>query len=350
MVEVMRMMRSGCSNWKKPLFLAIALILVIALVFAPMASAAKDSDSSKRDHGNDKKDDNLAKEKKDKKNDGDNNGVENVTPIDNIIDNNLEQDFPDESDNDIGDLFDNANQPDNGSEQLENVFLSDPVSQEDNVQDQPQTDDGLDQLNDSNGDYSEEEQPLSQPEEEQPVGSTDYQTQDSQNVLELESKTDIYEQPSENQVDFESSPDTADALVQGTDSDQAEQTNDLSTHEDAEISQQQQAVLETAPQTGTVGFKIWFSEELSVLGLGLGTFLVVSLAHAKIQQKYMLQILKLKSTVSSYFISTRKALEKTYLVHLHFGKIKCRAGFTKEEALAFFRECQRIPISFSNHY
>ncbi|MEM4724885.1 MAG: hypothetical protein QXP01_07730, partial [Candidatus Hadarchaeum sp.] len=307
----------------------------------------------------DKKDGDQAKEKKDKKNDGDNNGVDNVTPIDNIIDNNLEQDFPEESENDIGDLIDNTNQPDNGSEQLENVFLPGPVSQEDNVQGQPQTDDGLDQLNDSNGDYSEEEQPVSQPEEEQPVsqpeeeqpvGSPDYQNQDSQNVSELESKTNIYDQSSENQVDFESSPDTADAPVQGTDSEQAEQTNDLSTHEDAESSQQPQAVLETAPQTGTVGFKIWFSEELSVLGLGLGTVLFVSLAHAKIQQKYMLQILNLKTTISSYFTSTRKALERTYLVRLHFGKIKCRAGFTKEEALAFFRECQRIPISFSNQY
>ncbi|MBC7219509.1 MAG: hypothetical protein H5T49_05215, partial [Hadesarchaea archaeon] len=236
---------------------------------------------------------------------------------------------------------------DNNSEQLENVFPPESDLQEDNVQDQPQTADEQDQLDDSDDNYLGE-QPVSQPEEGH-NNDLNYQTQ-SNEQNELGSETNIHDQTSENQIDAAISPDLDEVVVQKMDSDQSEQQADFSNDDNVDNSQKPQATLETVPQTDTIGYSIWFSEELSVLGLGISAILFVNLVQIKVQQKYMLQILNLKITISSYFTSAYKTLERAYLVHLRFGKIKCRAGFTKEEALAFFRECQRLSISVSHHY
>ncbi|MGC8817149.1 MAG: hypothetical protein ACP5PX_05020 [Candidatus Hadarchaeum sp.] len=362
MVEVMEMMRDGSPDWKKVLLLATALFLVVTLILAPAASAAKDSEKPNNGHDKGGVDDNN--QKKDKKNKEADNSPENVVPPENLIDDNL--DDPEISDNNASGLVDNnLVQPDNTSEQNENVFDLWPDSQEDGIQDQPQDNDNQNSLSDSDDGCSAEEQPASQPAEEQPASqpaeeqpnnSPSYQTSfnspSQQDISEKESETSYFDAqlPSESQVGFENQPDKVNVVPQEPNELQSGQTVDAIRQDNVEDTQSTKTVFETSPELSSVSAGIALSKELFVLSFGFGSVLFVKLAQIKIQQKYLFQLLNLQATISHSFTPARVRLEKFYLAHLRFGKIKCKAGFTKEEALAFLSECQRLTVSLGRRY
>ena len=114
-------------------------------------------------------------------------------------------------------------------------------------------------------------------------------------------------------------------------------------------SQQNQAAAGIT-EPGVSNVSISFSEGFSILSVGFGAIVAFRLIQVLIQQKYLLQLLSVKISIMDTVNPIYKFLEGMNPMQVRFGKIKCRTGFTKEEALAFFRECQRLPLTWDRRY
>ena len=357
MVGVMQMLCGGSSNLKPTLVLAVAIFLVLILVLSPVASAVKDPDKTKNGKDNDGRpsekdnsDDGRDKKNEGKKNKNDKEQMENDIPAAD----NLDQGLTEPSDNSL-DLTDNnfVDQPENVQElPVDNLPLQSDF-QEDNFQNQPQDVEQEDLENDV---VSDPEQPSSQP--EQPSNDANNQVQ-----LEILSEQSQEEQEGpENDIQYDLplpevheelsslenqviNPDAFAFLETEND-----QVLEPSSSNDQDNLQSIQVGAQTVPGSGTASVSLYSLEEFLALSFGFGAVFLGRLAQIKVQQKFFFQIQRFQVSISDQFGTAHKRLEKFYLVHLRFGKIKCRSGFTKEEALAFFRECQGISFSWNSSY
>jgi hypothetical protein len=367
----MQMLCGGSSNLKPTLVLAVAIFLVLILVLSPVASAVKDPDKTKNGKDNDGRpsekdnsDDGRDKKNEGKKNKNDKEQMENDIPAAD----NLDQGLTEPSDNSL-DLTDNnfVDQPENVQElPVDNLPLQSDF-QEDNFQNQPQDVEQEDLENDV---VSDPEQPSSQPEQpssqpEQPSSQPEQPSNDANNQVQLEilsEQSQEEQEGPENDIQYDLplpevheelsslenqviNPDAFAFLETEND-----QVLEPSSSNDQDNLQSIQVGAQTVPGSGTASVSLYSLEEFLALSFGFGAVFLGRLAQIKVQQKFFFQIQRFQVSISDQFGTAHKRLEKFYLVHLRFGKIKCRSGFTKEEALAFFRECQGISFSWNSSY
>ena len=326
-----------CAHGSK-LVLAIALLLIFSLVLSPLVVAAKDSKKGNGNDGQDgtsdnvkepqkgRQDDNNIKDGKDGKENHankDKHGSENNTPVDN----NSDQDQPDLPDNDVPDQPDNEilDQPDNDvpdqPDQPDNPIQDQP---EDTVQDQPNQPDI--------GGRNQPEQLY------QPANSVQ---NDQILTIENQPKPDTENFPENQEVEILEPNEPVQQSAKDS------QPQELSEGLSDQSSSQQAGATVTSTVSNVV---VSFSEGLPVLSVGFGIIVVFRLFQVWAYQRYLLQLIRFRISLMDSISPFYKILSRVNQIEIHLGKIKCGKGFTKEEALAYFRKCQRLPLSFNRSY
>ena len=299
------------------LMLAVALLLVFSLAFSPFAVAAN-SDKGKNDGQQDGASDNTQAPEKGHKDDNqvhdEGKDKENHTKDDKHGHENDLPEQPDPQDNDVHDEPDNnvQDQPEEPENSVSDQPGGDQEPPEDNIQEQP----------------SQPDQP-----------NNDFHDQPSRNDPQPAS-TEGTDQTSvsENQAGLENSV-------------ESQPTEVLESRESVEQpAQNNQTAAGITPESGISNVSLSFSESLSILSAGFGIIVAFRLIQVWIQQKYLSQIFALRIQLAGIVSPVYRFLGKVNLMNMRFGKIKCGAGFTKEEALAFFRQCQRLPLTWDRRY
>jgi hypothetical protein len=338
------------------LMLAVALLLVFSLAFSPFAVAAKNSDKGKGAGRQDGASDNSQATEKghidDNKLNGNDKGKKNQAKENKHDSGNNTPEQPDQQDNDANAQPDNntqdqpsepENTPDNQSEndaqgQPDN---NTPEQPEDNTQNQPE--------NDVDNPSEQPSQPDQASSQSLPAGDNPQpeinERIDQAQILENQVETVLENSAESKQTESLESVESSEQPAQDNQSlEPVEELNDRSS------SQQNQAAAGITSESGVSNIGVSFSENLSLLSVGFGVFMAVKLVQMWIQRKYFSQIFTLRIQLASVVSPVYRFMGKMNPMNMHFGKIKCGAGFTKEEALAFFRECQRLPLAWDRRY
>ncbi len=375
------------SKW----MLAIALILVMSVALSPFASATKNNDNGKA-KGQDSTGDNSPAQDKVKDNGQD--LKENAKELKEELKENakelkeeLKENAKDDKDNKITDDEDNHidDNSDSGSGQVENDADDDTPTQEDN--EVPQTPDNEDQPEQQDNQATEQSDNVvpeqqdnetvelpenSAPEQAENADEQPTSAGDDDHIPLIQSNNDgnashennaTPEVPEENvteTTEVENSVENQATLIlisEESDGQYAEVESSAEGEspveaeenfsEQSSSSQNQAAAGVTGAGVSDVSVSV--TEGISVMGAGFGLLVIVRLVETLVRRKFMVQLLCLQNSMSQAVAPVQNFLAGLN-VRYHFGKIKCGAGYSKDDALSFFRECQRLPLNYTGHF
>jgi len=320
------------SKW----MLALALILVISLAASPFTSAAKgaDKEKNKGDNGGTTENIQLPDDNQNADNEDQKSSKENAKELKEETKENAKE----LKENNLPDDNEQPEEQDNESiEQSENEARDQP----ENIVDENPIDDSADVSPDQTNGPSNQGQGV-----QQPVITTE----NEQTTL-LENKVEEVE----NSVEEETTPtlmseeSVGQTIIESNDSQDDDQLQEIENGMSDQSSSQQNQAAVGITDSGVMNVSTYFSEGVSLMGVGFGFIIFFQLARFWTQRKYMFQIMGLTISLARIISPVQKFLSNEN-IKFHFGKIKCRTSYTKDEALNFFRECQRLPLNLDGRF
>jgi hypothetical protein len=356
------------SKW----VLALVLIIVLSIAASPFTSAAKDSGEkgTSGDDQNEAKENAKALEKEAKENakalekeakENAKEPEENNLPADNDQPEDQDSQVPPTPENENLDGLDN--EPQDQHEVDDNTVIEQPEEQDNEASEQ----DGDEAIEQPENDASEQpenvvdECPVDDVADVPPTQPSNQVTEaeeaqqpaiavENESITVPENEADGAEN-SEEETDpiLVSEGSVSQPIIETGDDQRGDQTQGLEEGMSDQSNSDQSQAAAGITDPSAISVSAYFSEGFSIMGAGFGFIVVFQLAQIWVQRKYMFQILNLTVSLTN-LASPVQSFLGSINIRFHLGKIKCRTSYTKEEALSFLRECQRLPLNLDGRF